>query len=495
MKADRYNELLSKVDTDPKTDERIKKTLREYQYNDNDVRANRRYGKTNKTREIYSNRNRSQLSIKPKVSLLRQALPSFAFLVIIMISIYGLVFGFHKDSKNTPSELTASSELTSGTANGSNGSDTNTANNESHIIVPDSETTDPEASEAEADNSEITDNIISDTEEQGTADSTDALEEDTSEAAISFDSEAEPEDETTDPPNDTHYIITENSAEFVRSGNFFYKNETYREDLKLYLIYNAASKVNSLFLQSIGSVDKKNYSVDGNIITLRKEYLDTLPDGLYTLQVKMDVGNPAIAQFSVHPKEEESEFGFYRFSSYYWDYYLSDPKDFTFLVFNCKGTRITGLRNGSNEIDPGYYQLEENGYVATLDQSYMADMEEGVRFDLTVIFSDGMEKTIGIKIRYKKVNTPYLNPTFYVFEKSKPEDVKLTVLWNDAQYITSIDPETHFSVGLSSDDYTLKNDTFTIKKEFLSSLDAGEYIWYLNFDTETGADIRIKVND
>jgi hypothetical protein len=47
----------------------------------------------------------------------------------------------------------------------------------------------------------------------------------------------------------------------------------------------------------------------------------------------------------------------------------------------------------------------------------------------------------------------------------------------------------------SSNDYTLENDTFTIKKEFLESLDAGEYIWYLMFDTETGSDIRIKVND
>jgi hypothetical protein len=122
-------------------------------------------------------------------------------------------------------------------------------------------------------------------------------------------------------------------------------------------------------------------------------------------------------------------------------------------------------------------------------------MEEGIRFNLTVVFSDGMEKTIGIKIRYKEVNSPILNSEYNIFEKSKPEDVRVKIVWNDAKYITSIDPETHFAVGLSNDDYTLENDTFTIKKEFLASLDAGDYIWYLMFDTETGADIKIQVND
>jgi hypothetical protein len=125
----------------------------------------------------------------------------------------------------------------------------------------------------------------------------------------------------------------------------------------------------------------------------------------------------------------------------------------------------------------------------------MADMEEGIRFNLVVEFSDGMEKTISIKIRYKELNTPYVNPVYSTFDRSKPEDVVIKIIWNDAEFITSIDPETRFAVGLSSNDYTLEDNKLTIKKEFLESLDAGEYKWYLNFDTETGADIRIRVND
>lgn len=496
MKGNRYFDLFSKVDTDRTTDERMIEKLQGYRKMDEVVRENKPDAKTDNIRYIYEGESREA---RPKLRLLRQAVPSLAFLILIIISAFGLATGILRDSKNMNSESAASSGEVSDTETAMSDvadmtataedegnpldiapitADTDSAESDSAGSVSDG--TDPGVADATATDATVPGTITSETGSMQPADST-----------LPDNGEAE----ATDMSGTVDYIAVEHNAEAANTCTDYYKNDTYREDLKFYLNYNDASEVKTLYIQGIGNMDTAGYMVEGNIITIWEEYLDTFSEGVYKMDIIMDKGLPAFAQFTVHPKEEESEYGFYRFSNYYWDYYISDPKDFTFLVFNRKAAIITGIRNGSDKLDPAYYRLDPTGYIATIDQSYFSGMAEGIRFDLTVEFSDGMEKNIGIKIRYKEMIAPLVSPEYSIFEKSKPEDVILKITWNDASSITLIDPETHDSVGLGSNDYTLENDIFTIKKEFLASLPAGKYVWYLMFDTETGSDIRISVND
>lgn len=480
MKASMYRELLSKIDTDVSTDEEIIKKLHDYKINNETIQENILGKKSDKVSDIFGTRKGGPLRrIMSIVSELSHAVPSFAYLILICILIYGLVMMSYKDNKNYNSDHTTSDTARSFTDDTPNKA---AANNESNIINSESNKVDSETYHSDA-----TDNSVPVDNENGNTDIT--------EEAATSDSDTETDNRATNTGDDSHYVVTDHSAETLNITSLYYKNDTYREDLKIYLKYNDASKVKSLFIESLGTVNKTNYIIDGNIITIRKEYLDTLPEGEYTLSIHMDKGNPATTRIIVHPEEEESEFGFYYLSSYYWDFYLTDPKDLSFIVSNCKDATITGLRNGSVDIDPKYYKIDECGYVATLYQSYMTGMENGVRFDLTVVFSDGMEKKIGIKIRNKEVNPMTVNPAYSIFEKSKPEDIAIKITWNDSKYITYVDRETHYSVELSSKDYTLLNDKFTIKKEFLGSLDAGEYTWILWDDNEIGTEIKVKVND
>lgn len=473
MKGSRYHELFAKIDTDASMDERIIKSLQGYQPDHESIHMPGIEPKTNKTHPIHEIRRRETVQ---KYSVLRQALPSLAFLILIAVSVYGLVMGVYRNSKDMNNELSVASEVPSEASESPTDeiSDINTVKDASNLPEPDT-FNDEKEPDGSMTNDITAESSSPDNTADGTADTTDTRSNDTS--------------------DDEHYVVTDNSAEAVNIFSDYYKHDSFSEDLKILMRYHDASKVENLFIQSLGDIGSANYTVEDNMITIRKEYLDTLPEGVYRLDIIMDRGNPAFAQFAVHPEEEISEYGYYRLSHYYWDYYISDPKDFTFLVFNRTDARITGLRNGSIIIDPRYYTLDENGFVATLKQDYMADMQEGIRFDLVVEFNNGMEKTIGIKIREKEVTGPLLNSNFNVFEKSKPADVKIQIIWNDAKYISSIDPETHDSIRLSSDDYVLENDILTIKKEFLGTLPAGEYTWYLMFDIEIGTDIRIRVND
>lgn len=263
----------------------------------------------------------------------------------------------------------------------------------------------------------------------------------------------------------------------------YYKNPKHREDLKIYIKYNDASKVKYLSMMEYGRIKAANYSVEGNIITIKQDYLDTLPSGYYTLYIGMDVGSVAEMQFQVHDENEEAPDGEYRLSHYYREFYTSAPEDLTYLVYDINGAKLKTLWNDRKEIDLSYYQIEENGYVVTLFKEYMLQMAEGTICKLDFVFDNGEIMSAKLKVQNEPTKQPVFQSAENTFHQSSPENISFKVIWNDAFDITSITPQTEQTPMLTTNEYRWEEDVFVIKKDVLLKLPVGQYRWLFVFDT------------
>lgn len=363
------------------------------------------------------------------------------------------------------------------------------------------------ANNNENNSNEIINTVDSNTDLEMNNDNSQSMDEDNIESennqkntVISDGSGSESESEKKHTENDDKIDSVEpstssNDLEPVTSNHYidYYKNPQYREDIKIYVQLNKASKIEYLSLLNYGHINPSNYYLDGNVLIIKKEYLDTLPRNDYTLFIAFDKGNPTSIQFGVHAENEDSPYGIYRLSHYYREFYTSSSEDFTYLVYNIGNTKIKDLWNDTVKIDSSYYKIEDNGYVVTLDQKYLKKFTEGTLLRLQFEFDNGNMRDSTIKIMSRSIKQPSLLVAENNFIKSSPQDVSLKIIWNEAINITTIFTETKDTPTLSTDDYQLEDDIFIVKKEFLQKLDTGTYKWTLIFDTGFGNTLTINI--
>jgi hypothetical protein len=120
MKVSKYRELLSRIDTDRSTDEKIKNKL---MYNQS-YEENKLCNKQNEQRKILNKLSNKQnhtddigiskvlLKIFSKLTVVRQALPSLAFLIFFVVAILGLKRNLFDETMIPGSDLEKSSEST-----------------------------------------------------------------------------------------------------------------------------------------------------------------------------------------------------------------------------------------------------------------------------------------------------------------------------------------------------------------------------------------------
>lgn len=281
---------------------------------------------------------------------------------------------------------------------------------------------------------------------------------------------------------------------YIANNNIdYYKNAGYSEDIKIYVVYNDARKVEYLSLLGFGHIDKKNYTVDSNVITLKKEYLNSLPNNYYDLFIGFDKGNTASMQFEVHNGEEESKYGEYRLSHYNKIYYTSKPEDFVFLVYNINDANIIGLWNGTTKIEEQYYKIEDNGYSVVLYKDYMEKLEVGSIFSITIELDNGVKKDVSAQILEKAIIQPSLESAEYHFYKSSPEDILIKVIWNEAKQITEFITTITENSVVSSDYYSFTKEGVIVRKEAFVDMEIGKYEWVILFDTGYGNSVKITV--
>lgn len=273
----------------------------------------------------------------------------------------------------------------------------------------------------------------------------------------------------------------------------YYKHEKYMDDLKIYINFNDSSEITYLSLMNFGRVSDENYYIDGSLLVIKKEYLNTLPPFYYELSIGFDKGNPANMVFEVHDEDEESVYGEYRLSHYSKKYYTSSPEDFTLLVYDTNGAKIQGLYHGKEKIEPEYYMIEENGVVVILDKSYVGDMEIGTIFDLGIELDNGILKKMSVQVLERPIQHASLEVYEFFYSIESPDDILIQITWNDSKEVTHLLPVAEKDPIITDQQYRIDGDIINISKEALEGVTPGDYEWAIVYDTGSESMFRITV--
>lgn len=273
----------------------------------------------------------------------------------------------------------------------------------------------------------------------------------------------------------------------------FYKHEKYMDDLKIYIHYNDASEIAYLSLLNFGRISEEHYYRDGNLLIVKKEYLNTLPTAYYELWVGFDKGSPAKLVFEVHDVDEESIYGENRLSHYNKKHYTSNPTDFILLVYDTNGARIQGLYHGKDKIDSDYYQLEDNGAVVIFDKSYMENMEIGAIFDLGIELDNGVVSKLSVQVLERPIQHASLEVYEFFYSIESPKDVLIQITWNDSKEVTHLLPVGDKDPVITDQQYKIEGKILNISREALEGVAPGNYEWAIVYDSGSESMFRITV--
>lgn len=133
----------------------------------------------------------------------------------------------------------------------------------------------------------------------------------------------------------------------------------------------------------------KDYTVDGNVVTIAKEYLATLPVGTATLTFTFDNGNDALLKIKVTETIPNSKLVVDTFS-----FDASTGEDVV-VSFILNGNTVKAIKNGSVVLVEGKDYIVDGDKV-TLTNSYLATLE-AAKTKLTIVFSEGNDQTLTLK--------------------------------------------------------------------------------------------------
>lgn len=132
-----------------------------------------------------------------------------------------------------------------------------------------------------------------------------------------------------------------------------------------------------------------DYLVTGNVVTLTKNYLATLPVGTATLTFTFDNGNDALLKIKVTETIPNSKLVTDTIS---FDAASGDDMEVAFLL---NGNTVKTIKNGSSILVEGT-DYTVNGDKAILSNSYLATLT-AAKTKLTIVFSEGENQTLTLK--------------------------------------------------------------------------------------------------
>lgn len=162
------------------------------------------------------------------------------------------------------------------------------------------------------------------------------------------------------------------------------------------------------------------------------------------------------------------------------DYDLGEPKDITFTVklgeSPTQATKVAVYLNGK-VLDDKYITLKGN--TVTINKDALVDLEVG-SYKATIGFNDSLLTTVSDKLTVQVKNSKYGYPgitksTTAEFDLTKPQDISFAVSMGESpNQATKVSVYVNGS-ELNPEHITLKDNTVTISKDALSSLEVGSY--------------------
>ncbi|WP_066023331.1 MULTISPECIES: X2-like carbohydrate binding domain-containing protein [Clostridium] len=248
------------------------------------------------------------------------------------------------------------------------------------------------------------------------------------------------------------------------------------------------SKANTLSSITNGDYVLKagtDYTVDDNKLTIKKEYLSTLPVDTAKLTLNYSGGvnpNLLIAVGDTTPSPYVSP----RTASF--NSAANKQKDIT-VTMNQGNSSLTGITNGDYSLVSGKdYTVDGNN--VTIAKEYLAKQQLG-ETDLSFNFDKADSFILKINVTD---TTPCstITPNKTAFEKRVPEDVAVTMALNGNTLSAIKNGDT---ILKADTDYTVDGNVVTIKKEYLAKQPVGTTKLTFDFSEGINPILNIDVKD
>ena len=170
------------------------------------------------------------------------------------------------------------------------------------------------------------------------------------------------------------------------------------------------------------------------------------------------------------------------------------PADVQTTITWGSATGVADVKAAGSSIGVGNYSV--SGNTLTIKKEYLAAQAAG-SLPLTVVFNAGSAATLTITV--SDTTPPAISPASRNYDLSAPADMNTAITWNSAASVTdlvySVSPDTT-PYTLDTGDYTVSDDTLTIKNSFFSglSLTTGAALEFnINFNTGSIATLSVDV--
>ena len=285
-----------------------------------------------------------------------------------------------------------------------------------------------------------------------------------------------------------------NSASINPTAASFDKNTANRADVSTAIIWNDASSVTDV-KKAGTSIGANSYSINGNTLTIKKEYLATQPTGNLVLTVEFDRGTPVTLTIDISdttPVPVNSASINPAAASF--DKNTANRADVSTAITWNDASSVTDVKKAGVSIGANAYRI--SGSTLTIKKEYLATQPTGTLV-LTVEFDRGTPVTLTIDISDTTpapVNSASINPASASFDKNTANraDVSTAITWNDASSVTDV-KKAGTSIGTNA--YRISGSTLTIGKDFLAAQATGSLALTVEFDRGTPATLTINISD
>lgn len=278
----------------------------------------------------------------------------------------------------------------------------------------------------------------------------------------------------------------------------FYKNKESQEDIKTNIIWNDAAVLTDI-KQDGDSIGSENYVVSGSSLTIKKEYLDDLPEGDHILKVEFDKGDAADLYVSILDDTSVPEVSaVIHPTSARFDKKPGNQADIHFTITWNDALAVTDVMMDGQPVELGDYEVNSSKLI--IKKEYLRGLAVGKH-----IFT----------IEFDKGSAAYLNVTIVKSKSSSSNDD------NDNDYIPTpvkTEPEMIGSNGAAGWEAIIKNmpvpaeeemepnqvtihmnQSRILPKEFLTflkgkntivKLQLGDYHWLIHGMDITGEELK-----
>ncbi|OBZ09021.1 hypothetical protein A8L34_23020 [Bacillus sp. FJAT-27264] len=232
-----------------------------------------------------------------------------------------------------------------------------------------------------------------------------------------------------------------------------------------------------------------DYTLANDVVTLKKEYLASLPEGITNLVFTFSAGNPQTLAITVSDSTPKNSVITPTTGSF--DKKTSAQADVT-TVLTLDGNTLSGIKNGTATLVAGT-DYTVTGNIVAIKKSYLALQPVGLT-SLEFTFSAGNPQTLAITVSDSTPKNSVITPAIGSFDKKTSAQADVTtVLTLDGNTLSGIKNGT--ATLVAGTDYTVTGNIVAIKKSYLALQPVGLTSLEFTFSAGNPQTLAITVSD